>query len=205
MARSLPGEGDPGSEKPRRGAQSAGRPKRREPEAGRSTRRRESSGEARPAPRAGERDPERRPAGPCAPSAPPGANGSPLLTHVATLQARAVPGPELRLDHLWGVPGQTGDRRWAGCAPAARPEQPCSLPSAPGNRWAPPGPPTTRAPPSPSLQPQVRAKRPGCPLRPRPLQAPGSCPARRGAWNPGLGGPRLLHQAWPGRHREGPG
>ena len=34
MARSLPGEGDPGSEKPRRGALSAGRPERREPEAG---------------------------------------------------------------------------------------------------------------------------------------------------------------------------
>lgn len=62
--------------------------------------------------------------GPAPRPPPPGANGpngSPLLTHVATLQARAVPGRELRLDHLWGVPGQTGDRRRAGCAPAARP------------------------------------------------------------------------------------
>lgn len=101
----------------------------------RSSRRRESSGEARTAPRAGGRDPERRPAGPCALSAPARGRrpaGSPLLTHVATPQARAVPGPELRLDHLWGVPGQKGDRRWQAVRRQPGLEQPCSLPSAPG-------------------------------------------------------------------------
>lgn len=123
MARSLPGEGDPGSEKPRRGALSAGRPERREPEAGEEHQASGELGRGAPGAAGGRTGPRKEACGALRPVRPARglrSRGSPLLTHVATLQARAVPGPELRLDHLWGVPGQTGYRRRAGCAPAAR-------------------------------------------------------------------------------------
>lgn len=104
------------------------------PRLARSTRRRESSGEALPAPRAGERDPERRPAGPCAPSAPPGAYGPEAPLSLLTWPL-CRPAQFLARSSVWTTCGESPGRRGTEGGQAARrqpgQEQPCSQPLGP--------------------------------------------------------------------------
>lgn len=174
------------------------------PRLARSTRLRESSGEARTAPRAEDGTQRGGPRGPAPRPPPPGADGPQAPLSLLTWPLRR-PAQFLAGSSVWTTCGESPGRRGTEGGQAARRqpglEQPCSLPSAPGTAGPHQGHPPLGRPlpsvPSALSESQAPRMRPAPPPRSRCL---GAVP--RGA---GLGGPRLLHQAWPARHREGLG